>query len=268
MLRTRRFTIGREARATSVRARIARAALIALTTATAIGAASLASATASASPAPGLLRGCAFQTTANDNGPAIEDVKIAIRNGAGLKGTLTIRGGGLYQAVPFTIKRNGVALMSFGPTASGTIEVVARIPRLGKAMTLRIPFKVTDRAVQAGCSAQASGPTPSGHASTAGLEMCTFQTSADNNGRPVLDVKIVAPGGSGQKGTLAISGPGLNGSVPLAFNDHGIALTSLTPASSGAVAITATLTGKGQRKTLTVPYLTTNHRVQDGCSTG
>jgi hypothetical protein len=122
-------------------------------------------------------------------------------------------------------------------------------------------FAVAPVAANAGASSVAKvGP----------LKLCTYSTGELNEGSQALMVKVVASGGAGVRGTLRMTGPGLNRTVPFKLKKGGIGQVALPLTSPVTVTLTTTLAVKGVKHARTdhVTYTPTNATTaagQRGC---
>jgi hypothetical protein len=112
-------------------------------------------------------------------------------------------------------------------------------------------FTVAPAAANAGSSSVAKvGP----------LKLCTYSTGEVNEGSQTLVVKVVASGGAGVKGTLRITGPALNRTVPFELKKGGIGQVALPLTSPVTLTLTTTLALKGVKHARTdhVTFTRTN----------
>jgi hypothetical protein len=92
------------------------------------------------------------------------------------------------------------------------------------------------------------------------LKLCTYSTGDVNEGSQTLIVKVVASGGTGVRGTLRMTGAGLNRTVPFKLKKGGIGLVALPLTPPVALTLTTTLALKPVKHTRTdhVTFAPTN----------
>ena len=83
------------------------------------------------------------------------------------------------------------------------------------------------------------------------LKLCTYSTGDVNEGSQTLIVKMVAAGGAGVRGTLRMTGSGLNRTVPFKLKKGGIGLVALPLTPPVALTLTTTLVLKPAKHTRT-----------------
>jgi hypothetical protein len=97
----------------------------------------------------------------------------------------------------------------------------------------------------------AANAASSGAAKVGPLKLCTYSTGDLNEGSQTLTVKVVASGGAGVRGTLRMTGPGLNRTVPFKLKKGGIGLVALPLTPPVALTLTTTLILKPVKHTRT-----------------
>jgi hypothetical protein len=92
------------------------------------------------------------------------------------------------------------------------------------------------------------------------LKLCTYSTGDLNEGSQTFIVKVVASGGAGVKGTLRMTGSGLNRTVPFKLKKGGIGLVALPLTPPVTLTLTTTLVSKPAKATRTdhVTFTSTN----------
>jgi hypothetical protein len=100
----------------------------------------------------------------------------------------------------------------------------------------------------------------SGVAVVGPLKLCTYSTGDVNEGSQTFIVKMVAAGGAGVRGTLRVTGPGMNRTVPFKLKKGGIGLVALPLTPPVALTLTTTLLLKPAKHTRTdhVTFTLTN----------
>jgi len=91
----------------------------------------------------------------------------------------------------------------------------------------------------------------SGVAKVGPLKLCTYSTGDLNEGSQTLIVKVVVSGGAGVRGTLRMTGPGLNRTVPFKLKKGGIGLVALPLTPPVTLTLTTTLILKPVKHTRT-----------------
>jgi hypothetical protein len=133
--------------------------------------------------------------------------------------------------------------------------------RLLVSVAVLAVFTVAPVAANAGSSSAAKvGP----------LKLCTYSTGDLNEGSQTFIVKVVASGGAGVRGTLRVTGSGLNRTVPFKLKKGGIGQVALPLTSPVTVTLTTTLVLKGAKDARTdhVTFTPTNTNptaAQRGC---
>src|ERR1700712_3076349 len=106
----------------------------------------------------------------------------------------------------------------------------------------------------------AASAASSGVAKVGPLKLCTYTTGDLNEGSQTFIVKVVAAGGAGVRGTLRMTGPGVNRTVPFKLKKGGIGLVALPLTAPAALTLTTTLVLKPVKHTRTdqVSFTPTN----------